>query len=299
MITLLVGENSFEVSRNVEALVSDFNGSVEKYDGTEVAINQLPDLLMGASLFADNRMVIIKNLSENKSVWNGLGGLLSKVSDDVHLVLIESKPDKRTSVYKSLQQLAKITEHNLLTERDKTKVETWVQKEAKSLGFELDKKSAQFLVQWVGVDQWQLFNGLQKLSLVDEVSEEVIKDIIDANPVENVFNLLEVAVEGDKARIKSMINSLSTTDDAYRLAALLSSQVFQLAAVMSAGPDDNPAKDFGIHPYVVSKLRVLSKKLGKNGVTRLVQTFADLDEQLKTSSYEPWLLIEKALMTIS
>lgn len=139
MITLLSGENSFEIDRELKHLVTEFDGRAEKIDGSELELRQLPDFLMGMSLFAEKRLVIIKNLSENKTVWVDFADWLERVSDDIHLVLVEPKPDKRTRTYKDLQKAAELKEFAPWGERDSLKAEQWATDEAKRLGFVLNK----------------------------------------------------------------------------------------------------------------------------------------------------------------
>ncbi len=296
MITFLIGENSFEIEQALNEIAAKFDGVVERIDGSVLQLNQLPDILMGVSLFSTVRTIVIRGLSENKSIWSVFSDWLPRISDDVHLVLIESKPDKRTAAFKALQKVALIQEFPIWTDRDIQKAEKWVTSEAKNLGLNMDNKSVQFLVARVGVDQWQLFYALQKLLLIDEITIESIKNVIDANPVENVFNLFETALSGDRLELKTTLNVLEQTEDIYRLSALLFSQVFQLAAVSAAEKADNPAKDFGIHPFVVSRMTLLAKRLGRAKVAQIVRIFADCDGDMKTSRAEPWLLLERALM---
>lgn len=295
MITLLAGDNTFEIQRAIDKIVANFDGVVERIDGAGLQLSQLPDILMGISLFSTARTVIIRGLSENKTIWSVIGDWLPRISDDIHLVLVESKPDKRTAAYKAIQKVAKIQEYQSWTDRDTYFAEKWVAAEAKNMNLTLNTKCIHFLVQRVGVDQWQLYYALQKLALTDEITVENIKDIIDANPAENVFNLLETALSGDLAQLKAMLNVLERTEDAYRLSALIFSQVFQLAAVSAADKTDNPAKDFGIHPFVVQKMTQLAKRLGKGRTAKLVTIFAQCDDDMKISRAEPWLLLERAL----
>jgi len=299
MITLLIGENSFEIERALGVLTKDFAGEVEKIDGSELQLNQLPDILMGVSLFTTARTVVIRDLSSNKSIWTVFGDWIPKISDDIHLVLIEPKPDKRMTTYKLLKESANVREFLAWTDRDTAVAEKWVIAESKNLGFDLDKQSAQALVRRVGVDQWQLFHALEKLSSVDSVSVDVIKNIIDANPTENVFNLFETALHGDVDELQSALRILEQTQDVYQLFALLSSQVFQLAAVANADKTDNVARDFAIHPFVVSKLTPIAKNLGKSGVAKIVTIFASADDDMKISRAEPWLLVERALIKVA
>jgi len=299
MIRLMTGDNTFEVEQAVRALVVAFSGVAERVDGSTLELKQLPDLLMGVTLFADKRLVIIKNLSENKDVWANFGDWLPRVSDDIDVVLVEAKPDKRTATYKELKKQATMTEFVQWTDRDTAKAEKWVLDEAKRQGISLDTKCAQVLVRRVGPDQWQLFHALEKLALVDGVTVDVIEALIDANPAENVFNLFDAALRGDGAKVTAMVRSLEVSEDPYRLFALLSGQSFQLAAVVTSGQTDDVAKDFGIHPYGVSKLESSARRLGRGGIRKIIRAFAEADDDMKLSRADPWLLIERALMKVA
>lgn len=300
MITVLTGENNFELTRALDSIVVSFAGTAEKFEGSDLDVSHLPDLFMGATLFADKRLVIIKNLSDNKSIWEMLPAWLARIGDDFHLVLVEPKLDKRTKTYKDLKKLADVKEFAGWGDRDSVAAEAWVIAEAKQQGFTLDKKSAQTLVSRVGLDQWQLFYALQKLSVLDEVTPDIINSIVEAAPNENVFNLFEAALRGDGRKVIDMIHTLQRTQDPYMTFGLLSSQVFQLAALASTDkPSVEVAKDIGAHPYALSKLSSYAKKLNQSDIRKIVRYFADADTAMKSSATNPWLLIEEALIKTS
>lgn len=298
MITVLIGENSFEIERALVQITNSFNGDVEKIDGSDLQISQLPDILMGVSLFATARTVVIRDLSSNKSIWSVLGDWIPRISDDIHLILVEPKPDKRTSTFKLLKDQAKIQEFNLWSDRDTSLAEKWLAKEAQDINLQLDKDVIQLIVRRVGLDQWSLYSALQKLALAPSITTDVVKDLIDANPVENVFNLFETALKGDIVNLRQTLKILEQSEDVYRLFSLLSTQAFQLAAVSSAS-SESVAKDFGIHPYVASKLSSIAKRVGDSGVKKIVKIFASADDDMKISRAEPWLIIEIALVKIA
>lgn len=300
MITLLTGENNFEVTRALDATIAAFDGMVERVDGSGLETKQLPDLLMGGTLFADKRLVVIKGMSENKSVWGELIEWLPRVSDDVHLVLIETKPDKRTKTYKDIAKLATVKEFGAWTDRDRQQAAAWAIEEAVRQGVSLDNKSAHALVDRVGVDQWQLFHAIEKLALLDTVTPDTIAEIIDANPAENVFNLLDAALRGNRQRVVEMLRTLEQTDDPYMVFGLLSSQVFQLAALaVSDKPSNDVAKDIGAHPFALSKLSPYANTVGRAGAKRIVTQFADADTAMKTTAVDPWIQIERVLIAIA
>jgi DNA polymerase III delta subunit len=299
MITLLTGENSFELQSALNDLRASFDGEIVEVDGSELELRSLPDLLMGVSLFSTKRMVVIRNLSDNKFLWTGFVDWIPRLSDDVQLVLVEPKPDKRMLTYKELKKIGDVREYPVWTERDTSKAEQWVSEEATRQGIALDKKNTQLLVRRVGVEQWQLFHALEKLFFVDEITAEVIEDVIDAQPNENVFNLFETALSGNTTKLIDMLQTLELSQDPYALFGLLSGQAFQLAAVAVASPEDSVAKDFGVHPYVVSRLSSIAKKRGRAGARKIIAAFARADDDLKVSKADPWLLIETALLTVA
>jgi DNA polymerase-3 subunit delta len=300
VISIIVGENSFENERALLRIVANFDGMAERFEGEVLELKQLPDLLMGMSLFATKRLVVIKNMSANKSLWNAFENWIEKVSDDIHLVLIDSKPDKRTKTYKMLQKNATIYESKVWLERDSSRAEQWVAEEAKALGFALDKKNAHALVVRAGVDQWKLWQSLQKLAVLDGVTPEVIDEIIEPNETENAFQLFESALKGDIGKVKRMLTVLEKTEEPYRLFGLLGGQAFQLAILgVSEAPSATVASDLGVHPFVLSKLSPFSKQLGRSGVKRVVAAFAEADTAMKTLGHDPWLLIERALLKVA
>jgi DNA polymerase III delta subunit len=192
-----------------------------------------------------------------------------------------------------------VDEFRLWSERDTVKAEKWATDEAKLLGFSLDASSARALVARVGVDQWLLFQALQKLAVTDTVTPVVIEEIIEANPLENIFNLFDAALRGNAVKVKRMLETLELTEDPFRLFGLLAGQAFQLVALaVSEKPEVEVAKDFGAHPFALSKLAPHAKKLGRPGAKQVIITFAEADEVMKTGG-EPWLLIERALTKIA
>ena len=155
---------------------------------------------------------------------------------------------------------------------------------------------AKLLVTRAGVDQWQLAHALDKLSLLDDVTEEAIRDTVEATPSENVFELFETALKGDRARVQVMIGTLSLSEEPYQVFGLLAGQAFQLAVLAAARDGDDVAKDISAHPFVLSRLRPYASKREVAGARRIVERFAAADEAMKTSSIDPWLAIEQALL---
>lgn len=299
MITWLVGENSFEVREALKSIEASFDGTAERVDGSELTLAGLPELLMGMSLFATQRLVVVSDISQNSSLWEKLPDWLSRVNDTIHVVFVDAKPDKRTTSYKALKAVAELHEFPAWGDKDVAKAEQWVIARAKTLGIAHMQTVARHLVQRVGLDQWQLASALDTLSLLDDVSIENIDAIVPQNLNENIFQLFETALEGKRVHVAEMLETLSIQEDPYALFALLTSQAMTLAAVAFVDDDANPSKDFAIHPFVASKLTRHAKRLGKAKVGQIIEAFAKADADMKRSKAEPWLLVERVLWDIS
>lgn len=300
MITLLTGENSYEITRALERLMAEFPGQAERIDGAELEERQLPDLLAGATLFADKRLVIIKDLSDNKPVWTRLGDWLGRVDDSVAIVLVDEKPDKRTKTYKDLKAVATIHEFTAWSDRDVGKAEAWTAAYAKEFGISLDREAVRALVYRVGNDQWQLHHALMKLSVLETVTPAIIEEVVESNPAENVFHLFDAALRGESKKITEMLRVLEQTDDPYMVFGLLCSQAFQLATLTVADkPDGEVAKAIGVHPFALQKLVPHARRLGRAGAKQVIESFAAADDRLKSGAAEPWTLIDQALIKIA
>lgn len=310
MITVFVGDNTFEIERERRRVEAGFSGDVEKVDGATLELNRLPDLLAGGTLFSSERLVIVRNLSENPAAWTALGDWLERAAADIDLVLIETKLDKRTKTYKALQKAGAVKEFMQWTERDALKAEQWTRDEAALRGVTLDKASAGIIVRRclvasdkpgaAAIDQWRIVQALDKLALLDEVTPAVIDEVVEASTIENVFDLFEAALKKDSRRVQAMLGALELSEDPYRLFGLLSGQVFQLAALAVAEkPNADVAKEIGSHPFALGKLAPYARTLGRAGTGRVVRIFADADAAMKSSGHDPWLLIERALMKVA
>lgn len=299
MITLLTGDNSFEVKQALAKRIADHTSEVEYFDGEEQTISGLTDMLLGQSLFSAKKVVVVSKASANSQLWGVLPEWLEKVDDDSEIILVEPGVDKRTATYKWLKKHVEVEEHAAWSERDTPKAEAWAVSHAKSLGKPLDKKVARALVERTGVDQWRIYHALEKLALLDEIREADVENIVEQSPSENIFSLFETALSGDAKKLHEKIETLSLTEDAYKAMGLLASQAFQLAVLASTDkPSAEVAKDLGAHPYVLGKLSPHAKRLGRSGARQVVQALAKADMRLKSTDAEPWAVIEQALMAI-
>lgn len=297
MIHLFSGENTFEIDRRVKELVVGFDGEVEKNDGSELAVENLPDLLSGMTLFSSNRLVVMKSTSQNKPVWSALGEWLEKgVTSD--LILVEKNPDKRTKTYKWIEKNGQVMTMNELKPFE---VERWLSEQAAEQKIKLGREEVAFLVDYIGVDQWLLLAALTKLSLSERaVTKDLIRELIEPTPQATSFELLDAAFAGNRRLLSERLEIVRLGEDPYMFFGLLSSQIYALALVHSAGDrrTEEIAKDSGVHPFVLKKISSLATGISKSELIDIVRRLAELDEHLKSRPVDPWVQINSFLVSL-
>lgn len=300
MISVFLGDDTFAIEKSVDDIVKSFSGTAESISGSELQVGDLPDLLMGVSLFSEKRLILLKDASSNSLVFEKIAEWIDKISDDIHLILIENKIDKRSKIYKLLKQKANLREFYAWTERDGGQARSWLADQANQEGLKIGAGEIDYLIQRVGLDKWRLHQSLQKLLLSQEnISKDLIDDVIAPTISENVFNLLELALQNNTGKLNSMMRNMELQEDPYAIFGLISSQVFQLLALARSGSSDAPEKDFAIHPFVSSKLKQHARKLGLGRVEAIAKATATADKELKTSSVDPWIILQRLLIGIA
>jgi DNA polymerase-3 subunit delta len=303
MVLTLAGD-SFAIAETEHNLVQRFVAKfgvhgLERVDGEGYDPLQLPQLLQGASLFASQRLVVLKNAAVNKPLWEALADWADKVPAETTLLLIEPQPDKRTRTYKTLKTKTDFKEFIQPSDGELAK---WAQARAKELGATLNTADANYLLERTGRDQWRMSQELPKLaSYQSQISQQTINELVEPSPEGTAFELLDAALSGQTERLANLIRNLKTEEDPYKLFGLLASQVHTLATVGAAGTRsaDQVAKDAGLHPFVVRKTQSSAKRLGPAKIKQIASAVALCDYQLKSTGADPWQLISVCLQKIA
>mgnify|MGYP000852793758 FL=1 len=298
MIYLFYGENEFEKRQAIAKLIG--NEKAARYDVEDLTLAGMQEIAIGQTLFMNSSVYLISKLSENSEIWSQLPDM--KFDDDRTIILVEDKIDKRTKTYKWLQKNAKVQEFSPLSDRQKPQLLKWCVAEAKVRECELTNRQAEIIVDRLGFDQLRLSNFLNQLALVEKVTDDLIDNFIPLARTENVFDLFVSALAGDYDKVHDIISYLeseSGVDGAYQTMGLLASQVTNLTALVLADGDSKlVASDFSANPYVLRKLASSAKGVDKKKLKRINDALLRADLQMKTTSVNPWLLVEAALVGI-
>ena len=107
MIEIFCGEDRVKAQAEIKRILGE---DYEVFEGVNLAVADLPSLFLGTSLFGEKRKILVKDLSEQKELWEKLPEYL----ESPHTIIIwESKLDKRTATYKAIKDKVKVVEFAL------------------------------------------------------------------------------------------------------------------------------------------------------------------------------------------
>lgn len=98
MIKIFFGEDRVTIS---SAVRKELGEDYEIFEGENLSVDDLSNIFLGTSLFGETRKILIKDLSENKAVFENILGFLKTTHS---IVLWETKFDKRSAIYKTLSK---------------------------------------------------------------------------------------------------------------------------------------------------------------------------------------------------
>ncbi len=109
MIKIFFGEDRVTIS---SAVRTELGEDYEIFEGENLSVDDLSNIFLGTSLFGETRKILIKDLSENKAVFENILGFLKTTHS---IVIWETKFDKRSAIYKTLtKEKVEMNEFKLL-----------------------------------------------------------------------------------------------------------------------------------------------------------------------------------------
>jgi DNA polymerase-3 subunit delta len=305
MIITLSGPNALLLQDRLKQLTQDFvqahgDLALERLDATETPFARLQEAVQALPFLAQKRLVIIDSPSASKELNEHIDQLIDSVQDSTELILVETKFDKRSVLYKTLQKQSQFEEFGELNE---AQLPRWLMAYAKEQGGALGSSQAQLLIQRAGTNQLKLKHELDKLlSFQSEISKSSIEELVSSTPQSSTFDLLDAALAGRaKQALQLYEEQRRQRVDPQAILALLGWQLHVLAVVKAGGDRtvDQIAREAKLSPFVVRKTMGVAKRLTMTTIKEIVATTTELDGRLKRESLDADEAVQNLLLTMA
>lgn len=272
---------------------------IEQFEAGDIAFGRLLENVSSLPFLAARRMIIVRDLSANKTLIEKIEQLLDAVSDTTDLLLVEAKFDKRLTLYKTLKKRTEFIEFGELDERELAK---WAVSYVAENGGSLKANDATHLIARVGINQIGLKHELDKLmSFNANISKVTIELLTEPLPRSSVFDLLDAAFSGDKKRAMSLYEDQRKQQvEPQAIMGMIAWQL-HILAVVKFNEKDGPetiARNAKLNLFVVRKTLGITRRLSQAEVKDLVGRALALDVRLKSEALNADDAVQHFLLTI-
>jgi DNA polymerase-3 subunit delta len=290
MIITLTGTNTFSLSSELKQLVKTFvaeqgDMALETVDGEEANYERIQEALTSLPFLASAKMVVLKKPSANKLFVQKYDTLLLEMPESTSLILVEPKPDRRSSYYKFIK---KKTDYREFNELDNNGLARWLTQTAKAQEGSISQADAAYLVERVGANQQALSNELEKLLLYNSaITRQTINELTEQAPQSTIFELIEAAFSGNAKRTMAIYDEQRAQKvEPQQIIAMLTWQLHILALVKTAEQRSPQAiaSEAKISPYVVQKTAIIARRLGAQQLKDDISNLLELDLRLKSET---------------
>jgi len=316
MIFFLHGEDSYSANQKLKQIKEKFQKEVDPsgininvFDGDNFDLEKFNSISSQGGFLVKKRLLIVKDLVLSKPKAETAESLLEllkkfQTSENIFVFLENGSPDKRTSLFKNLNDKKNLVQE--FTPLDNLSLKKWLTNYAKEKGAIIKTTAADLLAASVGNNLWQLSQELDKLIAYkngEEIKETDIKIMVNAKIDDNIFKLTEAIASGDKKLGLRLVKEQfqAGLNENYLLTMIVRqfrilTTLFSLAEQKM--PENIMAKETGFHPFVVKKSLGLARKFSLPKLKKIYNGLAGLDKKLKSTTLSPETLIDLLIMEI-
>lgn len=313
MIIYIFGEDTFRSRQYLKKTIEQFKKqrdpqgyNVAIVDGKKSEPGKIFTELATSPFLAERRMVVVENVL-SVSDKEFLGELMEKISEakiPESIVAVFWQGDSLSKV-KEAKELDKILKKEKFAQEFATlegaELAAWAKKEIETRGGKVAGAALNYLCQNIGKDMWLLNSLIDQLVAYKGANEITSADIslfLEEKGDDNIFNLVDAVVAGNRKQAYKMIKTQLEAGEDYQFIFSMIMRQFKILLQMrdlfdrEDAPSDVMAKMLGLHPFVVKKSLPLVKRYSLEKLTKIYSELLQIDIKTKTGQADQSLMID-------
>ncbi len=111
MLIYLFGENQYAIKQKIDGIKRQYidktggDADMQTFDMSEHSLSDLLNAFSVMPMFVSSRLFVLRNLDILKLSKDKLDKLISSISDSTNVVVVDTKPDKRSVYFKTITKL--------------------------------------------------------------------------------------------------------------------------------------------------------------------------------------------------
>lgn len=274
------------------------------FEGKDINLGEIIDLAETMPFFAERRVIVLENSGLFKSGGEKMAEYLAEPASTAYFLFVEGEVDKRSKLYKQVQQSGRAVEFAMQDERT---LKRWIAGILKKENKQITENSAEYFLDKVGTDMENIRSELEKLicyCMDREVVERADIDMVCTTRISNhIFDM--VTAIGDKQTRKALTlyyDLLALKEPPMRILFLIARQcntLLQVKQLKNKGFDNKKIGEktglpgFGAGKYVSQAAKFKEKELKK-----AVEKCVEAEEAVKTGRMNDTMSVELLIMSV-
>lgn len=294
----------------VDPAFADFN--LIEFEGKGLTVEQLTEAIDSYPAMSEKKLIIVSDFDLFKppaGFSDVLPGILGDLPEYVCLVfyydVLDSKPDKRTKLYKTLEKTACFAEFSHQEERE---LVAWLERRARALGCSIAPEDASYMIFLCGNSMTNLAGEMEKAAA--HTTTGIIKKYnIDAvcSPVLDavVFDLTDAITAGKFDRAVTLVGELIAQKNSEVMIFTTITRHIQrlyaakLCAEARAGDKQLMEMIGSKSPYYARQIQNAARRVPLTWLRHAASICARTDSALKGSAVDRQKQIELALLSMA
>ncbi|HIT76800.1 MAG TPA: DNA polymerase III subunit delta [Candidatus Avipropionibacterium avicola] len=275
-------------------------------DAGELEATTLSEMC-GGSLFASQRMAVIRSLSElNPDLVDMMVGLAKQPDPEIALVLVHPGGVKGKGLLDKLRKLKGTVDVVTCQPLKAWELGKFVQAEFRRLGARTEPQVAQQLVDAQGTDLRGLVAAVRQLHDDADgapISEQLVSTYFAGRSEVSSFAVADAAIAGQTTRALEQLRwTLSTGTAPVLVTAALAMSLRGLGKFVTAPRglrDAELAKEVGVPSWKLKTLRSQARGWDQGRIARALLVVAEADADVKGAAENADFALERAVLAIS
>lgn len=305
-VFLLYGEEKFILQSYLDKMIEvalsegDASMNLDIFDSPSIDIDKVLDALDTLPFLSDKRVVVLKGLelvsTKQANKAEKLVDYLPKLPPSTVCIIVETEMDKRSRLYKKVNELGHVVEFKTLSENDLIKY--IIDRMAKEK-LQMDVNVARHFINVVGYDLTTIHNEMGKLR---DYSKQIVTtndiDEICTRSIENrIFELVDCIGTRQKERaLKLYEDLLLIKEPPIKILYMITRQfrlILQTKLLLESKADRQTMLNrLKVPPFVLDKNIKQSKNFTVNTLKQALQKCLDAELNMKTGNIPLELGIE-------
>lgn len=314
MFLLFYGQDTYRLKQKIRELKAKFisaslgDTNLAVIDGQTATFDEIVRQTLALPFLAKSRLAVVENLLTlgKKEVQEKMTALLPKVPKSTVLVFTEEgAPDRRTALFKKLNQPKQAQEFKLL---EMPELIRWIKKETESRGAAIEAAAAQKLAEFVGNDLWRMSNELDKLTAYSQrLTAKEVELLVKSQTQSNIFDLIDAVANKNQVKATRELHRLLESGEAALY--LLSMIVYQFRNLLMVKDlierskqtlsSWDLAKKLGLHPFVAQKTLNQAGRYTFGELKNIYGRLLDFDLRIKTGKIEADTALDLLVVKLS